>query len=214
MLIPLQTLIQKHNLQIRGIIHVGGSHAEEFESYMNCGIKKQIWIEPIPEVFDKMVKNISSNPEAIGIRAVVSDKPFQNVTLYISNNDGQSSSIFDFKKHKEHYPTIDYIKSIELTTLTLDEVVSAGNVNESFNALNYNFLNIDIQGAELLALKGAKNLLKNIKYIYCEVNTDELYEGCPHVSEIDAFLAQFGFVGKDCIITDANWGDKFYMKNE
>lgn len=212
MLIPLKQLIEKYNIAPKGVIHVGGSHAEEFESYMENYIYRQLWIEPIPEVFEKMQKKISVNPLAIGINTCITDKPYQNVTLKVSNNDGQSSSIFDFKKHKEFYPTIDFVRTIECTTLTLDEIVSENNSNEYFNSLNYNFLNIDIQGAELLALKGSKNLLKHINYVYCEVNTDELYQGCPHVTEIDAFLTQYGFVGKDCIITDANWGDKFYIK--
>lgn len=212
MLIPLKQLLDNHNIHPKGVIHVGGSHAEEFEAYMQAGIKNQIWIEPIPEVFNKMVQNIASNPNAIGINTIITDKPYQNVTLNVSSNDGQSSSIMDFKKHKEFYPSIDFVRTIEMTTLTLDDIVSPGNANERFDSLNYDFLNLDIQGAELLALKGAKNLLNNIKYIYCEVNTDELYEGCPHVSEIDAFLAEYGFEGKECIITDAKWGDKFYIK--
>jgi FkbM family methyltransferase len=44
----------------------------------------------------------------------------------------------------------------------------------------FNFLNIDIQGNELAALKGATKLLTGpIRYVYLEINEAELYVGCP-----------------------------------
>ena len=52
----------------------------------------------------------------------------------------------------------------------------------------YNFMNIDVQGYELEVFKGAFETLKNIDYIISEVNQDEVYEGCPHVSELDKYL--------------------------
>ena len=76
-----------------------------------------------------------------------------------------------------------------------------------------NFLNIDIQGTELLALKGMSNLLEYFDYIYLEVNKEYVYKNCCLVDEIDDFLSNFGF---NRIIT--GWtihkrGDALYIKN-
>ena len=45
MFIPLNTLVTKYNLNIKGILHVGAHHAEERESYNECNINNVIWID-------------------------------------------------------------------------------------------------------------------------------------------------------------------------
>lgn len=77
----------------------------------------------------------------------------------------------------------------------------------------YNFINIDIQGAELLAFTGASEILKNIQGIYTKVNFKELYKNCALVHELDHYLLKFGFVR---ILTNndmhSSWGDALYIK--
>lgn len=214
MLIPLSNLIQKHNLKINGIIHVGGSHAEEAQSYLECGIPKQMWIEAIPEIYAKMEAVLKDNQQAVAIQACVSDKSLQNVVFNVTNNAGQSSSFLKMKEHLKYHPDVTVQSTIDMVTITLDDIMEANIENPYYNSANYNFLNLDIQGAELLALKGFKNGLKNIDYIYCEVNDEELYEGCPHVAEIDAFLLDQGFEAAECKMTDCHWGDKFYIRKK
>lgn len=64
--------------------------------------------------------------------------------------------------------------------------------NISYNL--YDFVNIDIQGAELMFLEGATMILPYVKCISVEVNYKELYRGCPLVSDIDSFLRRFNFL--------------------
>jgi hypothetical protein len=73
-------------------------------------------------------------------------------------------------------------------------------------------LNIDVQGYELEVLKGLGNLLNDTKLIYTEINTDELYESCPTVEYIDAYLFSFKFKRVEGLITDLKWGDAIYIK--
>ena len=68
------------------------------------------------------------------------------------------------------------------------------------------------QGAELKALKGAKNLLKNVRAVYSEVNREELYAGCALIEEVDEFLKEFGFIRTDTKFTEFGWGDALYLK--
>lgn len=73
---------------------------------------------------------------------------------------------------------------------------------------------MDIQGAELHALKGMTSILKYFKHIYMEVNTKELYEGCGVLEEVTNFLHVHGFVMKDINMTPHGWGDAlFELKN-
>lgn len=216
MLIKLSDIYAKYNPQIKGVIHVGGSHAEEQNDYLHHGIKKQLWIEAIPEVFKELQKNIVGNPQAMAIQACISDKSLQNKVFNVTNNVGQSSSFLPLKKHSEYYPTIVVDRTIEMITITLDDIFDTFTeyTNPQFAIQNFNFINLDIQGAELMALKGFEKNLQHIDYIYCEVNDEELYEGCAHVAEIDAFLLEQGFEGVECFMTDAHWGDKFYIRKK
>lgn len=208
MLIPFKELIDKYNFRPRGVLHVGASHGEEYEAYMAEHVVDQVWIEAIPEIACKCSAKVKDNQDARVFNNCISDKSGKVVTFHVTSNVGQSSSILPLKKHAEIYPSIVVEKKLTLTTITIDKLLK----RHQINAAQYDFMNIDLQGAELLALKGATNTLKSINYIYCEVNTAELYEGCPMVEEIDAFLYQFGFAPKECKMTDANWGDKFYMR--
>ena len=58
---------------------------------------------------------------------------------------------------------------------------------------NYKYWNIDVQGAELLVLKGAGRLLKIPEIIDIEVSTREEYKNAPNFNDIRIFLSKFGF---------------------
>jgi hypothetical protein len=77
---------------------------------------------------------------------------------------------------------------------------------------NLNFWNLDIQGAELMALKGATQALDFPKAIYIEINREELYKGCALVEELDRYLAVYGLKRIRTHMTEFNWGDALYLK--
>ena len=76
----------------------------------------------------------------------------------------------------------------------------------------YNFLNLDIQGAELLALKGFLKGLEKIEYVYTEVNSGEVYKDCAKIEELDFFLKEYNFERVETNMTQYEWGDAFYRK--
>lgn len=208
MLIPLGYLIKKYNIRgkVKGIIHIGAHECEEKKDYERFKIKNVYWVEAMNDKV-KMMKERYKNINIY--QAVISDKDDEEITLNISNN-GQSSSILELGTHKEKHPTIHYIdkqvsKSKTLKTLIEEEKIDMNNVN---------FLNLDIQGAELKALKSMGDYLKKIDYIYTEVNSDYLYIDCCLIGEIDEYLGLFGFkrVEKK-MCGDTGWGDAFYLRS-
>jgi hypothetical protein len=94
-------------------------------------------------------------------------------------------------------------------TVTVDTFLQRNNLDPS----KYNVWNIDIQGADLLALKGGVNALKHVNVLYLEVNEKELYEGCPNVKDIDDFVSKYGFTRVLTEMTIHGWGDAIYVKN-
>jgi len=206
MLIPFHILCQKHNIAPKGVLHVGASEGQEAYAYYLQGVKRTIWIEAIPDIFNKLVQNIKKYPDALAINACVSDVDGNEMLFNIASNDGQSSSLLELGTHKIAHPSVHYTHTIEVVTRRIDTLLSG------YDLTGFDFLTIDLQGAELLALKGMGELIDGFKYAYIEVNREELYKGCAMVWEIDEYLKDFERV--ETKFTDKGWGDALYIKKE
>jgi len=105
---------------------------------------------------------------------------------------------------------VAYVKKInENINITLNTLFERNNIPHD----RFDFINIDIQGAELKALKGAVHILPHIKAIYAEVNEKMLYEGAGLLPELDEYLATFNFKRVITNMTRHGWGDALYIKN-
>lgn len=206
MLIKFNDIVNKYG-KPKGIIHIGAHLMEERNDYISHNLNNTIWIEANPLVFSKIdyINNQNSNEKCFNY--AISDIDNSLVKLNITNN-GQSSSIFELEKHKIHHPHIYVTETIEVKTKRMDSLISENEINLE----NYDFINIDIQGAELLALKGFGDLLNNIKYIYTEINTNNLYKDCALVGELDDYLEKYGFKRVETSMTQFEWGDALYIK--
>ena len=160
-----------------------------------------MWIEALP---GKVEFSKNKYPNVLIENAVVSDI-IETVRFNVSNN-GQSSSMLDFGLHSTFHPQVHYVTCFETETKLLKDVICNYDIS-------YNFLNLDIQGAELKALKGMEEYLNSVDYIYSEVNSDYDYKNCALVKEIDEYLLKFGLhrvETKWC--GDFKWGDAFYIR--
>ena len=207
MLIPFSTLTKKYNMNIHGILHIGAHNCEELKAYNNYGLSndKIIWVEANPTLVEN---NLKIDKTRIIKNFICCDTDIGTSKLNITNN-GQSSSIFELELHKKYHPSIQYISNVEVNNRRIDTMYKLDNIPDNFA----NFLNIDIQGAELLALKGMGNLLNNFDYLYLEVNKNYLYKNCALVGEIDEYLKSFNFKRVETSWTNAEWGDALYIKN-
>lgn len=201
MLLDFKELIIKYNLNIQGVIHVGGHTGEEIPVYQKHNIDNVVFFEPDPRnvsILDNKIKNTNYIIKPVGLGNENSKKK-----MYISSNDHASNSVLKPKLHLQQYPHITFNDEIEIFIYKLDDY--------SFYD-KYNFMNIDVQGYELEVLKGSKNTLKYIDGIICEVNRDEVYENCPHIDDIDNFLKDFNFERVETSWDGNIWGDAFYKK--
>jgi len=207
MLIPFKTILAKYNIQPKGILHIGASTGQEAIDYHNAGIKDVVWIEAIPFVFQSLIKNIEKYPYNIAFNECIGDEDGEEVKFNISSHGAQSSSIFEFGTHKKAHPEVRFINSFKAVTKRVDTLFK----EHELEFENYDFLNIDLQGAELMALKGID--LTKVNYAYLEVNKAELYVGCPLIEEIDTYMWLFGFERVETEwCGNTNWGDSLYIK--
>lgn len=186
--IPLSELVQEHGVRPRGVIHVGAHEAQELESYEAHQIPRVIWIEANPAIYQNLLKRIEPFPHHRAFQFAAHEEDDEWVDLNIMSYT-MSSSILSPKRHLELYPWNVVTEKVKVPTKSLSRFFQEENIPLD----GFNFLNMDIQGAELLALKGVRNHLNHFEYIYLEVNDDELFEGCGRTHEVDQFLGSYGF---------------------
>ena len=172
----------------RGIIHIGANEGQERDKYAAHGLPV-VWIEPIPDVCERLIANIAAHPDQRAIQALITDKDGKVSTLHVSSNHGASSSILDLHLHREIWPEVTFTRDVRLKSSTLPSALQAAGVDPA----GYDAIVLDIQGAELLALKGAAPLLQGIHYVQTEAADFEAYKGGATVAEIAAFMGPHGF---------------------
>lgn len=205
MLIDLKKAVAKHNMRVNGVIHVGAHYGQEYHVYAALGIKPILFIEPCEKAFQVLQHMFGDNPDVVLFQSACGSEfsiEFMNVE---QANQGMSNSLLRPAKHLEQYPSIQFTETEEVEVRRLDEII------EHLYFIG-NLLVMDVQGYEWEVLKGATQTLKNIDYIYCEVNLDEVYEGCAKVWELDAWLHGFGFARVETSWDGGTWGDAIYIK--
>lgn len=207
MLIDLTYLFEKYHIESTGILHIGSHIGQEAEAYHKHGLKV-IWFEANRLVYSQLLRNVVKYTGTISINACISDKDGDIVPFNISNNEGQSSSILDFDTHTKEHPGIVFTSKTRLQTRRVDSILNERKIDPA----GYNFVNIDIQGAELMALKSMD--LSHIDYAYIEVNEKHLYKNCPLIGDIDNYLSRYDLFRVETKMTGNGWGDAFYIRKQ
>jgi len=206
MLITVPELQRWFRVEPTTILHVGAHLAEEDHAYRTAGWGAQskiIWVESQQRLVEKLSKKLDPKLNQI-IQAAVWHENDVELEFNISSNS-QSSSLLKFGTHSQNYPEVEFIEKITVISKRLDYLIPDTHILD--------FINLDIQGAELSALRGLGNHLWNTRYIYSEVNKQQVYEGCPHIIDIDKFLQPYGFqrIATRWVFRQG-WGDALWMR--
>lgn len=205
MIIPFDQLVKDFQLQITGVIHVGAHVGQEYVDYDKHHIKYQMYFEPCQAAFAKLIKNLPEGKDIKAFRMALGNEVGKREMYVETTNQGMSNSLLEPGTHLTTYPNIKFPKKEEVSIVKLDML--------KFPRLNYNMLNMDVQGFELEVLKGAIKTLPTINIIYTEINTEEVYKGCAQVEQLDEFLSEFGFKRVYTFMACESWGDALYLKN-
>src|SRR5262249_17149003 len=106
-----------------GVIHVGANDGLERHLYALYGLRV-LWVEPLPNVFQRLHHNVSKFPKQVAKQALITDKDDVEYIFHVANNNGLSSSIFDIGDHRHIWPEIHYINHIKLRSTTLDSLLA------------------------------------------------------------------------------------------
>ena len=197
----------------KGVIHIGAHHGEEAEAYARAGVERVAWFEACREFMEKLYRNTQqfTTMNQQYFNECLSDMEDLPVNFNVANN-GQSSSMLELGTHATMYPHITFDKTIAMKTKRFDELHK-----EQADLIPYDkfdFINLDVQGAELKVLHGFGPLItsSNIRAVYTEINFEEVYKDCCLVEDLDKYLGGHGFERIATAAPERTWGDALYLR--
>ena len=204
MYITVSELSKYWNIAPTGVLHVGAHLGEEASDYEKFGWTPVIWVEAQPSLVKVLNSKLDPSKHKV-IEAAIWEEDGVPLKLHIASNS-QSTSLLNFGSHADSYPDITFVSEIDVSTKRLDSLITPDEMP--------NFINLDIQGVELSAIKSLGKLLLSVDYIYTEVNKNEVYEGCTLVTDLDEFLVVNGFkrVSTRWYLREG-WGDALFIRS-
>jgi FkbM family methyltransferase len=187
---------------IKTVVHVGANEGQEVPDYLARGIKRIHLIEPIPEIYDRLVEKFRGQSE-VCISPYLCLDIFGDTEFFTTTNNGLSSSIYS--KHDPYMHAIEFNKeSIFVKTVPLDSLTD---VYEKIDLLV-----IDAQGSEDRVLMGAKETLKKTLLVFTEVSKKPLYEGACTMDAVEQILSENNFIKMGEFLNDRGTGDALYCQ--
>ena len=214
---PFGYLFKWFNLVPKGVFQVGANSGGEIKEFVVQGIKHGIFVEPLPVPYERLEKAVSPYPGFFAVKAICTDTVGETCSFYVSSSGsmGASSSILKPTGVLTVHPEVPFdTQPITLKSTTVDQIVADFNANGRANTVaNIDLLYMDTQGSELTVLKGASELLKQVRYVYTEVSLGGLYENDVTHMELTSYLNSRGFSLAFIYMNRQGWGDAFYIHN-
>jgi len=174
--------VKSLGFQPQTVIDVGVAYGT-FELYERFPDANHLLVEAVSECED-FLKEICRKYKAQYVLAAAGKKPG---TIIINVHPGiQGSSIL--KEAEGSYA--DGIPR-EIPMVTIDDLCSERNLKGSY------LIKIDVQGAELDVLDGAKNVIKDTEMILLEVSLFEFMVNSPQFYDVVTYMKDQGFVVYD-----------------
>jgi FkbM family methyltransferase len=169
-----------------------GAHEGKFVSGLArlCGIRRALLCEPNPERAANLRRNLP-RPTYEVFEGAICDRDGE-VDFYLWNFDAASSLLPKVERNPHisaHYTSSK--GTIKVVAKRLDSILT------QFEVDRVDLLKIDVQGAEILVLKGAMNTLARTERIWIEVSLKPLYEGSVLFAEVYEHLVASGFALSD-----------------
>jgi len=163
-----------------------GANIGWYSMVLRNSIKQNITIfafEPEPKNFDLLTKNIECN-NMTGIhavnKAVAEQSGRATLFLYSSKNSGRHSLLNVNPQTK---------MSIEVETVNIEDFLEKNKID--FDRIK--LIKIDIEGYEVLALKGATTLLSKVPYMFLEYSPSLMIKAGQDPAYFIQWLSEFGF---------------------
>lgn len=167
------------------VLYVVGAHRfQESELIFQIfpALQKVYLFEPVQECYQYLVGKFKDDLRVEVYPYAIADGEF-TAEFHISSNDAASSSLLPFGKHRDLFPEVSTVGTIQVSCKTLDSVLA------DHGLLAPDMLFIDAQGAEYRILASMSDVFKSgLAIIYTEASKEELYVGARPLDDIIELL--------------------------
>jgi FkbM family methyltransferase len=172
------------------IFDVGAHKGETVARYKELFVDSTIYcFEPFPDSAEILRSRFSSDPSVLVCQKAVSDIDAIK-TFFVNDNDATNSLLPRTKDSRRYYSkTADSKYTVDVESVTIDEMMLQNDID------HINILKFDIQGGELMALKGAEKTLKEnrVSVIYSETLFVPHYENNPLLLDLWNYLDKYNY---------------------
>lgn len=174
--------------EVRTIFDLGALGGGEAKRYLNKFPEGTVYsFEPMEKGYSDLVEMFKNESRV---------KPQQYA---VSNTNGTSKFFINKKSDTSSLlPSNSELSAANKSNLSTDEVTEIPTITidsfcEEHSISEIDILKMDIQGGELMALKGASEMLKKTRLIYTEIFFKPYYENQPLFGDINGLLCNSGF---------------------
>lgn len=148
--------------------------------------------EPFGESYNILQQRVNENHKIKTIQKAIGET-VSSMQFYVNNNADTNSLLQSKKMGLSSDSQVANKTSINVDVITLDSFCEQHQIN------TIDILKMDIQGAELSALKGAANMMaqKKIRLIYTETYFRQQYINQPLFQDIALWLQQYDYFVQD-----------------
>jgi len=190
------------------ILDCGANVGQMARAFRNAFPKADVYsFEPVSSVFDQL-RGVCAEVGAHAIKKAVGDHDGPAVIHLTASPE--ANSLLGFQ---EGNPCARWTREVgeeAIEVCTLDRWCREAGIDPK----RVDVIKLDVQGAELKALYGARKLLGTVKAVYLEVSFVPIYKDGPLFHEIDRFLGECGYRRHAAYPSDQphHWGDALYIR--
>jgi FkbM family methyltransferase len=172
--------------EARTIVDVGAHTGLVAEALEFLYSPSRLWaVEPNPALGAELEERFRNRPHVIVVRRCLGEAGGE--VAFNAYDFDAASSVFACKAgHLAGLGFSEKKTSVMVPMTTLRELLPG-------DLETLDLLKLDCQGAELAVLKGAGERIHGVRWIYCEVSIDSIYDGAPLWGELHDFLRSSGF---------------------
>jgi FkbM family methyltransferase len=169
------------------VIDVGAAHGSFTQAAFGVFPEAHyLLVEPLVEYQTSLDRVLTQVPNS-ALAQTAAGSMSGSATFHV-HVDHVGSSLY----HETEGPLVDGVpRAVPITTLD--------NLHQEMNLTGPFLVKVDVQGAELEVLTGAKEVLKQTDYVILEVSLFQFFVGGPQLHDITAFMKEAGFVAYDTL---------------
>lgn len=173
------------NLAYKTVIDVGASYGQfaSFAAY-RFGDARIVSFEPLDDARATIERNLGSRVETR--QWALSSRPGR-AAFHVATSNDSSSLLSPSELQVQEFPGSESAAETTVDVRTLAEEFTASEIASP------SLLKIDVQGAELDVLRGARDLLGAFDDVFVECSFMELYEDQALAGEVIAFMTDHGY---------------------